>query len=76
MPMIPRWATTSQRKALSRAWRKSPTIPVKDEGEVRDHAHNNPRVIERRRRGDWAHGKQMPAIAGAMHPSRLRKEEL
>ncbi|KAH6779257.1 hypothetical protein C2S52_010494 [Perilla frutescens var. hirtella] len=50
MPMIPRWATTSQRKALSRAWQKSPTIPAKAEGEVCDRAHNNPRVIERRRK--------------------------
>ncbi|KAH6759920.1 hypothetical protein C2S51_016869 [Perilla frutescens var. frutescens] len=50
VPMIPRWATTSQRKALSRAWRKSPTIPAKDEREVCDRAHNNSRVIERRRK--------------------------
>ncbi|KAH6805606.1 hypothetical protein C2S51_030437 [Perilla frutescens var. frutescens] len=76
VPMIPRWATTSQQKALSQACRKSPTIPAKAEGEVCDRAHNNPRVIEKRRRGDWAQGKLMPATAGAMHPSRRRKEEL
>ncbi|KAH6811157.1 hypothetical protein C2S51_024919 [Perilla frutescens var. frutescens] len=34
VPMILRWATTSQRKALSRAWQKSPTIPAKAEGEL------------------------------------------
>ncbi|KAH6781973.1 hypothetical protein C2S52_001218 [Perilla frutescens var. hirtella] len=73
--MIPRWATTSQQKALSRAWQKSSTILAKTEGKVCDRAHNNPRVIERRRRGDWAQGKQLPATAGAMHSSRRRKED-
>ncbi|KAH6800324.1 hypothetical protein C2S52_000788 [Perilla frutescens var. hirtella] len=75
VPMIPRWATTSQRKALSRAWQKSPTIPAKAEEEVCDRAHNNPRVIKRRRKGDWAQGKLMLATVGAMHPSHRRKEE-
>ncbi|KAH6776556.1 hypothetical protein C2S52_014117 [Perilla frutescens var. hirtella] len=73
MPMIPRWAITSQRKALSRAWWKSPTILAKSEGEVCHRAYNNPRVIDRRRKGDWAQEKLMPATAGAMHPSRRRK---
>ncbi|KAH6807044.1 hypothetical protein C2S51_028152 [Perilla frutescens var. frutescens] len=48
--------TTSQRKALSRAQQKLPTIPAKAEGEVCDRANNKPRVIERRRKGDRVKG--------------------
>ncbi|KAH6798906.1 hypothetical protein C2S51_035390 [Perilla frutescens var. frutescens] len=61
VPMIPRWATISQQKSLSRVWRKSPTIRAKAEGEVRDRAHNNPRVIgvKERRRGHKSNRNQL-----------------